>query len=164
MDRLRSSCAGSLALQIGYRAVRQEHIRQRDALFRLAHGAAAQVENQLLRALLLQIGDIGRATSFTLAGVNAVGADVTDLVREHALSHRRIRDHGAHQFHCLRLHAAPAHHRNLHRRAGFALQQHIAYASGISRVPMPLTLSIMSSVPSPALAAGEFGTTPTTPR
>ncbi len=38
-----------------------------------------------------------------------------------------------------------------------------AYASGISRVPIPLMLSIMSPVENPALAAGEPGTVPTTP-
>ena len=39
----------------------------------------------------------------------------------------------------------------------------LAYASGMSRVAMPLIDSIMSKVESPAFAAGEFGTTPTTP-
>ena len=46
---------------------------------------------------------------------------------------------------------------------GVPCNSRLAYASGMSRVPTPLMVSMMSPVPKPAFAAGELGKTLTTP-
>src|ERR1019366_10404490 len=73
-----------LALEIGDFAALHEQVGQLDAVFRRAYRTVTQIQNQLLRALLLQVGDVDRDL-LHLAGGQRLRAEVADSILQHLL-------------------------------------------------------------------------------
>jgi len=97
-----------LPLQISNRSVVQEKISGGDALGFHAPGRVAQIEHQLLRALLLQVGDLsGDFLRFSFG--ERVHLNVADVVSQHFFADRRngndvARDHNLLRFRTPRTH------------------------------------------------------------